>query len=172
MPSTTAFGKAADGVPPAIHFIGLNRFAVGKERGDHTTSVGEAVAEVFGGRVFRIVLPSGSLLWLLAFPSCPLPSARGSSAGDDGVFRPFQPPFNQGTFHDPLRKRMIDEMELRNFSPKTVNAWPGARTSRHWQHCGISTVGFVKGPEIVEDIRCPRPEGRRSRPQSSRPDGR
>jgi len=94
----------------------------------------------------------------------------------------------------PLRKRMIDEMELRNFSPKTVKLYVDnvARFARYFgtspdqlgtehvkkyllqmvqeKHLAWGTYKqalaalryfyrwVVKGPEIVEDIRCPRPE--------------
>lgn len=96
----------------------------------------------------------------------------------------------------PLRKRMIDEMELRNFSPKTVGMYVGnvARFARYfgkspdklgaeevrkyllhliqekkrsWGTYKVALAALryfyrwvVKGPEIVEDIRCPRPERR------------
>jgi integrase/recombinase XerD len=96
----------------------------------------------------------------------------------------------------PLRKRMIDEMELRNFSPKTVKLYVDnvARFARYFgkspDQLGAEHVRkyllhlvqekkrawgtycqtlaalryfyrwVVKGPEVVEDIRCPRPERR------------
>jgi integrase/recombinase XerD len=94
----------------------------------------------------------------------------------------------------PLRKRMIDEMELRNFSPKTIGLYVNnvARFARHFgkspERLGSEHVRqyllylvqekklawgtykqalaalrylyrwILKGPEVVEDIRCPRPE--------------
>lgn len=96
----------------------------------------------------------------------------------------------------PLRKRMIDEMEMRNFSPKTVKLYVDnvARFARYFgrspDQLGTEDVKkyllhmvqekkvawgtykqalaalryfyrwVVKGPEIVEDIRGPRPERR------------
>jgi site-specific recombinase XerD len=96
----------------------------------------------------------------------------------------------------PLRKRMIDEMQLRNFSPKTVQCYVEivARFARHFNKSpdklgteevrtyllhlvqekkrawgtykqALAALRYfyrwvVKGPEIVEDIRCPRPERR------------
>jgi len=96
----------------------------------------------------------------------------------------------------PLRKRMIDEMELRNFSPKTVAMYVDnvARFARYfgkspdklgpedvrryllhivqekkrsWGTYKVALAALryfyrwvVKGPEVVEDIRCPRPERR------------
>jgi integrase/recombinase XerD len=96
----------------------------------------------------------------------------------------------------PLRKRMIDEMELRNFSAKTVGMYVGnvARFARYfgkspdllgpehvrkyllhlvqekkrsWGTYKVALAALryfyrwvVKGPEVVEDIRCPRPERR------------
>jgi integrase/recombinase XerD len=96
----------------------------------------------------------------------------------------------------PLRKRMIDEMELRNFSPKTVGMYVGevARFARYFgkspdklgaeevrkyllhlvqekkrswgtYKAALAALRYfyrwvVKGPEIVEDIRGPRPERR------------
>lgn len=96
----------------------------------------------------------------------------------------------------PLRKRMIDEMELRNFSPKTVRLYVDnvARFARHFgkspdqlgpEHVrtyllhivqekkrswgtykqALAALRYfyrwvVKGPEVVEDIRGPRPERR------------
>ena len=96
----------------------------------------------------------------------------------------------------PLRKRMIDEMELRNFLPKTVGMYVGnvARFARYfgkspdklgaeevrkyllhlvqekkrsWGTYKVALAALryfyrwvVKGPEIVQDIRCPRPERR------------
>lgn len=96
----------------------------------------------------------------------------------------------------PLRKRMIDEMEMRNFSPKTIGLYVNnvARFARHFgrspEQLGSEHVRqyllyllqekklawgtykqalaalryfyrwIVKGPEVVEDIRCPRPERR------------
>ena len=96
----------------------------------------------------------------------------------------------------PLRKRMIDEMEMRNFSPKTIRLYVGnvARFARHFgkspDQLGSEQVRqyllyllqekkvgwgnykqalaalryfyrwVVKGPEVVENIRCPRPERR------------
>jgi len=96
----------------------------------------------------------------------------------------------------PLRKRMIDEMQLRNFSPKTIQLYVEnvSRFARYF-HKSPDKLGpedvrryllhlvqekknawgtykqalaalryfyrwVVKGPEIVEDIRCPRPERR------------
>jgi integrase/recombinase XerD len=96
----------------------------------------------------------------------------------------------------PLRKRMIDEMEMRNFSPKTIGLYVNnvARFARHFrkspERLGSEHVRqyllylvqekklawgtykqalaalrylyrwILKGPEVVEDIRCPRPEHR------------
>jgi integrase/recombinase XerD len=96
----------------------------------------------------------------------------------------------------PLRKRMIDEMQLRNFSPKTVQCYVEivARFARYFNKSpdklgtedvrtfllhlvqekkrswgtykqALAALRYfyrwvVKGPEIVEDIRCPRPERR------------
>ena len=96
----------------------------------------------------------------------------------------------------PLRQRMIDEMEMRNFSPKTVKLYVDhvARFARYFgrspdrlgsEHVrtyllqlvqekkaawGTYTQALaalryfyrwvVKGPEVVGDIRCPRPERR------------
>jgi integrase/recombinase XerD len=96
----------------------------------------------------------------------------------------------------PLRKRMIDEMELRNFSPKTVKIYVDcvAQFARYFgrspdqlgpEHVKkyllhmvqvkrlswgaykqtLSALRYfyrwvVKGPEVVADIRCPRPERR------------
>jgi integrase/recombinase XerD len=96
----------------------------------------------------------------------------------------------------PLRKRMIDEMELRNFSPKTIQVYVEnvARFARYFNKSpdklgpedvrtyllylvqerknawgtykqALAALRYfyrwvIKGPEIVEDIRCPRPERR------------
>ena len=96
----------------------------------------------------------------------------------------------------PLRKRMIDEMQLRNFSPKTIGMYVDnvARFARYFnkspdklgpeevrtyllqliqekqRSLGTYKVALaalryfyrwvIHGPEIVEDIRCPRPERR------------
>jgi integrase/recombinase XerD len=96
----------------------------------------------------------------------------------------------------PLRKRMIDEMQLRNFAPKTIQVYVEnvARFARYY-HKSPDKLGpeevrayllyliqerknawgtykqalaalryfyrwVIKGPEIVEDILCPRPERR------------
>jgi len=94
----------------------------------------------------------------------------------------------------PLRKRMIDEMELRNFSPKTIKLYVDnvARFARYFgqspdrlgpEHVkryllymvqerknswgtykqALAALRYfyrwvVKGPEVVQDIRGPRPE--------------
>ena len=94
----------------------------------------------------------------------------------------------------PLRKRMIDEMEMRNFSPKTIRLYvdnvgrfaryfdksPDQLGSEHVRKYLLHLVQekklawgtysqalaalryfyrwVVKGPEVVKDIRCPRPE--------------
>jgi site-specific recombinase XerD len=105
-------------------------------------------------------------------------------------------PFQKEPFMTPLRKRMIDEMQLRNFSPKTIQCYVEtvARFARHF-HKSPDKLGpeevrmyllhlvqekkrawgtynqalaalryfyrwVVKGPEIVSDIRYPRPERR------------
>ena len=96
----------------------------------------------------------------------------------------------------PLRKRMIDEMELVNFSPKTIKLYIDnvARFARYFNKSpdllgpedvrtyllylvqgrknawgtykqALAALRFfyrwvVKGPEVVADIRCPRPERR------------
>jgi len=96
----------------------------------------------------------------------------------------------------PLRQRMIDEMEMRNFSPKTIGLYIGnvARFARYFNKSpdllgpeevrtyllylvrekknawdtykqALASLRFfyrwvVKGPEVVDDIRCPRPEHR------------
>jgi len=96
----------------------------------------------------------------------------------------------------PLRKRMMDEMEMRNFSPKTVKLYVDnvARFARYFgkspdrlgpEHVkkyllymvqekkvawgtykqALAALRYfyrwvVKGAEVVEDIRCPRPERR------------
>jgi site-specific recombinase XerD len=96
----------------------------------------------------------------------------------------------------PLRKRMIDEMQMRNFSPKTIGIYVDnvARFARYfnkspdklgsedvrkyllhlvqekkrsWGTYKVALAALryfyrwvVNGPEIVEDIRCPRPERR------------
>ena len=96
----------------------------------------------------------------------------------------------------PLRKRMIDEMQLRNFSPKTIQVYIEnvARFARHFNKSpdklgsedvrayllhlvqeqkrawgtykqALAALRYfyrwvVKGPEIVDDIRGPRPERR------------
>jgi len=96
----------------------------------------------------------------------------------------------------PLRKRMLDELELRNFSSKTVHAYIGtiARFARYFNKSpdllgpedvrtyllylvqeqknswntykqALAALRFfyrwvVKGPEVVADIRGPRPERR------------
>jgi len=96
----------------------------------------------------------------------------------------------------PLRKRMIDEMELRNYSPKSIQLYVQnvARFARYFNKSpdklgpedvrtyllhlvqekkrswgtykqALAALRYfyrwvVKGPEIVEDIRCPRPERR------------
>jgi site-specific recombinase XerD len=96
----------------------------------------------------------------------------------------------------PLRKRMIDEMQLRNYSAKTIQIYVDivARFARHFgknpEKLGAEHVRqyllhlvqekklawstykqalaalryfyrwIVKGPEVVVDIRCPRPEYR------------
>lgn len=96
----------------------------------------------------------------------------------------------------PLRQRMIDEMQLRNFSPKTIKMYVDnvARFARYfnkspdqlgpdhvrtyllhlvqekkrsWGTYKVALAALryfyrwvVNGPEIVEDIRCPRPQRR------------
>jgi len=96
----------------------------------------------------------------------------------------------------PLRQRMLDELELRNFSPKTIQAYIGnvSRFARYFNKSpdllgpeevrtyllylvrekknawdtykqALAALRFfyrwvVKGPEVVDDIRCPRPEHR------------
>ena len=96
----------------------------------------------------------------------------------------------------PLRKRMIDEMQMRNFSPKTIQCYVEtvARFARHFNKSpdklgpeevrtyllhlvqekkrawgtynqALAALRYfyrwvVKGPEIVSDIRYPRPERR------------
>lgn len=96
----------------------------------------------------------------------------------------------------PLRQRMIDEMALRNFAPKTVRIYVDivARFARHFgkspdqlgaEHVrqyllylvqdkqqawgtykqALAALRYfyrwvVKGAEVVQDIRCPRPEHR------------
>ncbi len=96
----------------------------------------------------------------------------------------------------PLRKRMIDEMQLRNFSPKTIGMYVDnvARFARYfntspdqlgseqvrtyllqlvqkkqrsWGTYKVALAALryfyrwvIRGPEVVEDIRCPRPERR------------
>jgi site-specific recombinase XerD len=94
----------------------------------------------------------------------------------------------------PLRKRMIDEMEMRNFAPKTIRLYVDnvARFARYFDRSpdqlgpehvrkyllyivqekkrswgtynqALAALRYfyrwvVKGPEVVRDIRCPRPE--------------
>jgi len=96
----------------------------------------------------------------------------------------------------PLRKRMIDEMQLRNFAPKTIRCYVEivARFARYFNKSpdklgaeevrtyllhlvqekkqawgsykqALAALRYfyrwvIKGPEIVDDIRCPRPERR------------
>jgi hypothetical protein len=68
--------------------------------------------------------------------------ARGKAVCSEGYLR-------KGAFHDSLRRRMIEDMQVRNFSPHTQNSYV--------QQVSLFARHFSKSPEELGPDAPPRP---------------